>query len=90
MRVVAQEAPPRIELEHSTLVIYVRPGTTTDRGIGSCWIGFATAIGNSSEMKKELKVPDEYELVASIILGYPDVSSVKGSRKEINIIIWNK
>ena len=61
-----------------------------DRGIGSCWIGFATVVGNSPEMKKELKVPDEYELVAPIILGYPDGSSGKGSRKEINIINWKK
>ena len=31
LRVVEHEAPPKIELEHSTLVIYVRPGTTTEK-----------------------------------------------------------
>ena len=61
-----------------------------DRGIGSCWIGFANGIGNTPEIKKELNVPDEYERVAPIILGYPDGSAGKGSREEVKIMNWKK
>ncbi|ACV61789.1 nitroreductase [Desulfofarcimen acetoxidans DSM 771] len=61
-----------------------------DKGLGSCWIGFASSIANTSEVKKELNVPERYEVVAPIILGYPDLSPGKGSRKELNIINWKK
>lgn len=59
-----------------------------DRGIGSCWIGFANGIGNTPEVKAELNVPEGYELVAPIILGYPEGPVGKGMRNEVRIINW--
>ncbi|GBF34933.1 nitroreductase [Desulfocucumis palustris] len=60
-----------------------------DRGIGSCWIGFADHIANTPEVKAELKVPEKYELVAPIILGYPDgACERRGVRKEVQVINW--
>lgn len=44
----------------------------TDMGLGTCWIGFATEVLNSPEAKKELGVPEEYTVIAPIIVGYPD------------------
>lgn len=31
LEVVEEEAPPRVELKHSTIVLYVRPGTSTEK-----------------------------------------------------------
>lgn len=39
-------------------------------GIGTCWIGFAEPIMNSPEFKERYNVPDNFEIVAPIALGY--------------------
>ncbi|MFX4262340.1 nitroreductase family protein [Pelotomaculum propionicicum] len=61
-----------------------------ERGIGSCWIGFARAFCGTPEFKEELKVPPEYQLVATVILGYPAGPPVKGSRKDIKVSFHRK
>ena len=61
-----------------------------DRGIGSCWIGFASGIGNTPEVKGELGVPEEYELVASVILGYPAEVPAPVKREPPHILSWRK
>ncbi|MBU5434327.1 nitroreductase family protein [Pseudoflavonifractor sp. MSJ-37] len=40
-------------------------------GIESCWIGFAEYYFASDAFKKEYGVPDSYELVSTLTLGYP-------------------
>lgn len=62
-----------------------------EKGIGSCWIGFAQNICNSKEFKVKHNVRDDYDLVAAIILGYPQ-SMPKGvvPRKEYPIFSWDK
>jgi nitroreductase len=42
-------------------------------GLGCCWIGFAHNVLNDSGVKRELGVPEQYELVAPLIIGYPAV-----------------
>jgi len=42
-----------------------------DRGIGSCWIGFGRAWLNLKEVKAELGLDERCEVVAPLILGYP-------------------
>jgi nitroreductase len=59
-------------------------------GIGSCWIGFARGYCGTPGFMKELNVPDGYELVAPVILGYPAVSPGQVARKEIQVINWQK
>ncbi|MCL6560646.1 MAG: nitroreductase [Firmicutes bacterium] len=61
-----------------------------DKGIGSCWIGFAQFIGNTPEIKGKLNIPDEYELVAPVILGYPKSVPPVRSRKEPRIVAWKR
>lgn len=61
-----------------------------DRGLGSCWIGFASGIGNTPEVKKELGVPEEYALVAPVILGYPAGPAEPAQRKPPQILSWKK
>lgn len=40
-------------------------------GLGTCWIGFATPWLNLTATKRELGVPENYEVIAPIVLGYP-------------------
>lgn len=39
-------------------------------GIGTCWIGFAEHTVNTKEFKKKYAVPENYELVCPMTLGY--------------------
>jgi len=45
--------------------------TAYSLGIGSCWIGTAVALANEQKIKAELGVPDDHEVHAAIIFGYP-------------------
>ena len=40
-------------------------------GLGSCWIGFARPWLDLPAIKAELKLPEQYHVVAPIVLGYP-------------------
>jgi nitroreductase len=59
-----------------------------EKGIGSCWIGFATELGNSPEMKQMLNVPGDYDLVAPLVLGYPQKKPSAVPRKEPVVFNW--
>lgn len=64
--------------------------TAWDRGIGSCWIGFARSFCGTAEIKTELKVPAEFEPVAPVILGYPADPPGRAVREEIRVIYHQK
>ncbi|MDR1702024.1 MAG: nitroreductase [Sporomusaceae bacterium] len=40
-------------------------------GLGTCWIGFALKFLNEPEIMQALNVPQGYQAVAPIIVGYP-------------------
>lgn len=44
--------------------------SATSRGLGTCWINFALAI-ESLETLNELGIPEDCEIVAPIIVGFP-------------------
>lgn len=50
-------------------------------GIGSCWIGTAVALANDPKFKKELGVPDDHDVHAAIIFGYPKGGFPKAPEK---------
>jgi nitroreductase len=54
-----------------TMVAYNIHLLAEDSGLGCCWIGFAHNVFSDPQTKKELGVPDQYELVAPLILGNP-------------------
>jgi len=56
-----------------------------DQGIGSCWIGFARPWLNLVATKHELGLPDDYQVVAPIILGYPREWPITHGRKHAEI-----
>lgn len=43
-----------------------------DEGIGCCWIGFAQALFNTPEFKKAHNVPESFELVSTLSMGYTE------------------
>lgn len=42
-----------------------------EKGLGCCWIGFSHNILAEPAVKRGLGVPEQYELVAPVILGHP-------------------
>ncbi|MFZ5651649.1 MAG: nitroreductase family protein [Bacillota bacterium] len=61
-----------------------------EKGIGSCWIGFAVAAGNLPEIKGPLNVPENFKIVAPVILGHPDGQWPVMKRKDPVITGWMK
>ncbi len=54
-------------------------------GIGSCWIGSATLIQQNPDLLAALKVPDDHQVVAPLIFGYPAPLLPKPARREPRI-----
>lgn len=61
-----------------------------DQGLGTCWIGFSTPLFNASHIKEELSVPTEYEVIAPIIVGYPQRTLPPMEKRAPEIICWKK
>ncbi|WP_346355156.1 nitroreductase [Azotosporobacter soli] len=61
-----------------------------EKGLGSCWIGFASYYLNQPEQKAAFGIPADYELVAPIILGYPALPSAAIAKKPAEIIAWKE
>jgi nitroreductase len=57
-------------------------------GLGTCPIGFAVPILNTPEVKRELGIPAEYEVVAPIAVGFPRGFTPPVSRRPPEIIAW--
>ena len=58
-------------------------------GIGSCWIGFASPLGYVPEVFKELNVPEDHRLIASLVFGYPKKKDMAPTqRSEPKITAW--
>ncbi|NMA10229.1 Coenzyme F420:L-glutamate ligase [Methanoculleus chikugoensis] len=54
-------------------------------GIGSCWIGSAALVQENPDLLTALKVPDDHQIVAPLIFGYPGPLSPKAARREPRI-----
>jgi nitroreductase len=55
-------------------------------GLGSCIIGCAIPILNVAEIKIKLGIPNEFTVVAPIVVGYPDEVPAPTSRKHPRIL----
>ena len=60
-----------------------------ENGLGCCWIGFAHNILGEPAVKRGLGVPEQYDLVAPVILGHPaqakSITSNPNPRKDFSI-----
>ncbi len=52
-------------------------------GLGSCWIGFANKLNEAKEILKKLRIPEENELLAALVFGYPDESPSSTREKPV-------
>jgi nitroreductase len=50
-----------------------------ERGLGTCWIGLGRFI-KDPELRKLIGMPDDYQIVAPVILGYPKVVPSEAAR----------
>lgn len=59
-------------------------------GIGSCWIGFASALGLSPDMLTRIGVPETYHISAALVFGQPQEKPKKASIRKIesDVINW--
>lgn len=61
----------------------------TELGLGTCWIGMASALLNDPEFKRELGVPEAMTAVAPIIVGHPAGGMPTGPRKNPpRVLFW--
>ena len=59
-----------------------------NQGLGTCWVGFATHYLNSAEMKEKLNIPPNYNVIAPIIVGYPEKNQPPIPNKDPQILNW--
>lgn len=59
-------------------------------GLGSCVIGSAVAALNIHKVKTELGIPDEYNVIAPIVVGIPSGETRATSRKDPKVLLWKK
>jgi nitroreductase len=60
-----------------------------DMGIGTCWIGFAERYCNTQEFKAKHEVPENYDLVSALSMGYMKMQMTPPERKE-PVVFYNK
>ena len=51
-------------------------------GIGTCWIGFSETMLNTPEFKLQHNVPDNFELVCPMTMGYSSATLNPPERKD--------
>jgi nitroreductase len=56
-----------------------------DAGLGTCWIGLARPWLNLPEIKVELGLPGQYQVVAPIVLGHPTAWPASHGRNSAEI-----
>ena len=59
--------------------------SAAQRGLGTCWIGFSVHI-RDPKIKKEIGLPDNYDIVAPLIIGYPKEIPTPLERKDPQIL----
>jgi nitroreductase len=67
--------------------------TAESIGLGSCWLYFPLQAfeGNSgNELKTELKIPEEYKPITSIIVGYKEKDEINIPEKKTENIFYIK
>ena len=57
-------------------------------GLGTCWLG--EILNKEKKVCRLLKAPSHYELMAVISLGWPKKRRVRGNRKRLNSLIYNR
>lgn len=56
-------------------------------GIGSCWIGLASVLGEDREIMADLGVPDRCKLQGALIFGYPTKLDHIAPRRDKEVVL---
>lgn len=59
-----------------------------NQGLGSCWVGFLGLLLNEAEVKREFGVPEDYRVVAPIIIGHPQGNIPPVPKNAPEILFW--
>ena len=59
--------------------------SAVERGLGTCWIGLGTNI-RTPELLTKLGIPDDHQIVAPVIVGYPREIPAASDRMEPKIL----
>jgi nitroreductase len=57
-------------------------------GLGTCPVGFVRSWLNRPEIKRELRVPDDYTAVFPVVLGHPASQPTSPPRRPPEIVSW--
>ncbi len=61
-----------------------------DRGLATCWIGFAEPLLQTAEAKAELGVPSDHTVVAPLVVGYPAAATPPTPRNAPEVLFWHR
>ena len=70
---------------HGSIKARFRMLAAREQELGTCWIGLARDWFNRPAIKKELKLPEKYQVVAPIVLGHPKQWSPAPARNPVEI-----
>jgi len=82
--IVGKKDVRSLDVDCALAVSYLMFAAARD-GLGTCWIGFGTLI-RDPEIKKEIGLPDNYRIVAPLVLGYPKTIPAPLERKAPQIL----
>jgi len=71
---------PSLDVDCALAVSYLM-FSAAQRGLGTCWIGFGINIRNY-KIKEEIGLPNNYRIIAPLVIGYPKEIPAPLERKE--------
>lgn len=57
-----------------------------DMGLGTCWIGLAQGLNGDPDFRRELNIPEDRTLRATITVGYPEIRETVPKEKKPPVI----
>ena len=82
--IVGAKTAHRLQVDCSLAACYFMFSAAA-RGLGTCWIGLGSNI-RDPELLKLIGLPDDFEIVAPLVLGYPKRIPEPTERKDPEII----
>jgi nitroreductase len=61
-----------------------------DMGLGTCWIGFFVFYLKQPEVKAEFGIPEDYRIIAPIVVGHPAKEMPAIDKAAPDVIFWQE